>query len=240
MKSNPLIGGIWSGACHSANATDNQIFKSMIRALVPVQSSIFELEGRAPGADAMLDDIELIPGIALGDILAEELDADVPYGSIVIVRTPEAFDNVSRAAGETLGEILLSVIGRGLFPLADEDSVLYLVGLAYHRAAQNPELAKLGLVPEAFRAGLNGVLAQYWSLPDTAVDIFTAEPRADVLPMQLHDLKGRGTVALSLAAMTSFDAPPTFSQWTMRLKTLAGRPQNRRVAPASPGNVKIS
>ncbi|MAM24632.1 MAG: hypothetical protein CML55_04505 [Rhodobacteraceae bacterium] len=240
MQSNSLISGIWKGACRPANAADNQIFKSMIRALVPVQSSIFELDGRSSGADAMLEDIELIPGVALGDILAEELDADVPFGSVVIIRSAEAFTDVSHAVGEALGEILLSVIGRGLFPLADEDNVLYLVGLAYHRAAQSPKLARLGLVPDAFRAGLSGVLAQYWSLPETTTDIFAAGPSAEVLPMQLSELQGRGTAGLSLAAMTSFDAPPTFCQWTLRLKTLAARRQGRRSAPVPHGNVGIS
>jgi len=240
MQENSIVGGIWKGACRSARTVDNQSFKSIFQALIPVPMSVFELDGWSIDPTAVLEDVELIPGISLGDILAEELSADVSFGSLVIIRNQTSLPDLSRAVGVAVGEVLLSVIERGVFPLADEDHVLFVVGRAYHQAAQSPELAQLGLVPESFRAGLSAVLAQYWSLVSDGVDIFSHDLCPSILPIQVRDCAGSNSVGPSLAAMTDFETKPTFNQWTLRLEALVGRRREHYARPVLDGNVGIS
>lgn len=225
MQVNSLIGGIWKGACHIDSSADGRHFNMLIRALIPVQASVFEMQDWAGHPVAMPDCIEPIPGICLGDILAEELDADVPFGSLVVIRKRDNFLNISQAAGALVGEVLIGIIGRGLFPLMDEDSVLHTLGQAYHQAADADELLKLGLEPAAFRAGLNTVLAQYWGRPADSVSIFSTE---------------RTDAQLSLQALTGSDARLTLNQWTLALKALVEGRSVERTNEGQRGNVRIS
>jgi hypothetical protein len=235
-----VIGGIWKGACYSGNAADNQLLKTWIRALVPVQTSIFEMHGWSFDPAAMPEDVEPFPGICLGDILAEELDADVPYGSIVVIRSQNAFPNLSQAAGRLVGEILLRVVGRGLFPLIDEDGLLYALGLAYYRAASAKELVQLGLEPSAFQAGLNAVLTKYWAQPCEDGGLFSYGLTPKNQPVQRREFIRRNMATPSLAALNDFDVRPTLNQWTLKLKMLIGGDPGRITQPPLHGNVGIA
>tara|TARA_R110002049_G_scaffold29972_2_gene101938 strand:+ start:29487 stop:30209 length:723 start_codon:yes stop_codon:yes gene_type:complete len=240
MREKFLIGGIWKGACHSGSAVDGKLFKTLIRALIPVQTAIFEMQGWGGDPAAMPEDIEPIPGICLGDILAEELDADVPYGALVVIRNQNALPNISHSVGALVGEALLRVIGRGMFPLADEDSVLYALGLAYYRVAQAEELVQLGLEPAAFRAGLNAVLARYWAQPSEGMCLFSSDVMLKSLPVLRREFFRSDIVTPSLAALTDFDAASTLNQWTLKLKGLIGGAPGQAIRPAQCGNVGIA
>lgn len=235
-----VIGGIWKGACCSGDAVDNQLLKTWIRALVPVHTSIFEMQGWSFDPAAMPEDVEPFPGICLGDILAEELDADVPYGSLVVIRSQNAFPNLSKAAGTLVGEILLRVVGRGLFPLIDEDSLLYALGLAYYRAASADELVQLGLEPSAFRAGLSAVLTKYWAQPGEDMCLFSTGLTSRSLPVQRRAFIRSDMATPSLAALNDFDTSPTLNQWTLKLKMLVGGDPARIAQPPLHGNVGIA
>ncbi|MEM5542496.1 hypothetical protein WNY61_07075 [Sulfitobacter sp. AS92] len=226
MQVNSLIGGIWKGACHMDSSADGRHFNMLIRALIPVQASVFEMQDWAGHPVAMPDCIEPIPGICLGDILAEELDAEVPYGSLVVIRKSDNFTNISQAAGALVGEVLIGIIGRGLFPMMDEDSVLHALGQAYYQAAEADELLKLGLEPAAFRMGLSAVLGQYWGRPVDSHSFFATEQA--------------GGAQLSLRALTGTESPVTLNQWTLRLKALVEGHSARRAFEGQRGNVRIS
>lgn len=235
MQDNSILSAIWAGALRPDSAVDARLFKALMGALVPVQTSIFEQDGWDRKPTAMPEDIEPMPGISLGDILAEELNADISYGSLVLIRNPDEFQDTSHAAGTVVGGILLSVIGRGMFPLADEDNVLYALGMAYYQAAQADELVQLGLDVEAFRSGLNAVLARYWGQPCLKNCLFFPPTTARILPM-----KRRGMATPSLAALTSFEVRPTLNQWTLRLKSVVADLPERTARRALRGNVGIS
>ena len=225
MQVNSLIGGIWKGACHIDSSADGRHFNMLIRALIPVHASVFEMQDWVGHPVAMPDCIEPIPGICLGDILAEELDADVPFGSLVVIRKNDSFQNISQAAGALVGEVLIGIIGRGLFPLMDEDSVLHTLGQAYYHAAEADELLKLGLEPAAFRAGLNAVLAQYWGRPVDSMPVFSTE---------------RSETQSCLQALNGSDARLTLNQWTLALKALVEGRNATRADEGHRGNVRIS
>ncbi len=225
MQVNSLIGGIWKGACHKDSSADGRHFNMLIRALIPVQASVFEMQDWTGHPVAMPDCIEPIPGICLGDILAEELDADVPFGSLVVIRKSDNFQNISQAAGALVGEVLIGIIGRGLFPLMDEDSVLHSLGQAYYHAAEADDLLRLGLEPAAFRAGLNAVLAQYWGRPVDSMPVFSSDC---------------GVTQPSLQALTGGATHLTLNQWTLALKALVNGSPAEPVHEGQRGNVRIS
>ncbi|GAA6209915.1 hypothetical protein NBRC116601_32080 [Cognatishimia sp. WU-CL00825] len=58
---------------------------------------------------AMMESAEVLPGISLGDVLAEELGLDVPYGALVLVQ-PQGFSDAKDYSGNRLGELLGNVI----------------------------------------------------------------------------------------------------------------------------------
>ncbi|MGJ8544655.1 MAG: hypothetical protein ACSHWZ_04360 [Sulfitobacter sp.] len=205
-----------------------------------MKTAIFEMQGWGADPAAMPEDIEPIPGICLGDILAEELDADVPYGALVVIRNQNALPNISYAAGALVGEALLRVIGRGMFPLADEDSVLYALGLAYYRAAQADELVQLGLEAASFRAGLNAVLARYWALPSEAMCLFSNDATLRNLPVLKRAELRRDMVTPSFAALTDYEAGATLNQWTLKLKSLIGGQAPQVARPEQCGNVGMA
>ncbi|WP_175498596.1 hypothetical protein [Sulfitobacter marinus] len=188
----------------------------------------------------MPEDVEPFPGICLGDILAEELDADVPYGSLVVIRSKDAFPNLSKAAGTLVGEILLRVVGRGLFPLIDEDGLLYALGLSYYRAASADELVRLGMDPIAFRAGLSAVFTKYWAHPCEDICFFSSAVSPKNLPAQRREFIRRNMATPSLAALNDFDVMPTLNQWTLKLKMLVGGDPGRMSQPPLHGNVGIA
>lgn len=226
MQASSLIDGIWMGACRTGSSADGWCFNMLIRALIPVQASVFEMQDWAGHPVAMAEFIEPIPGFSLGDILAKELDADVPYGSLVVIRKSEDFTNISQSAGALVGEVLIGVIGRGLFPMMDEDNVLHVLGQSYYHAAEAEGLIKLGLEPAAFRMGLSAVLGQHWGRPADSQSVFAAE-------------QGDGA-QLSLRALTGTETPVTLNQWTLRLKALVEGRSARRAHEDQRGNVRIS
>ena len=150
----------------------------------------------------------------------------MPYGSLVVIRKSDNFTNISQAAGALVGEVLIGIIGRGLFPMMDEDSVLHALGQAYYQAAEADELLKLGLEPAAFRMGLSAVLGQYWGRPVDSNSFFATEQA--------------GGAQLSLRALTGTESPVTLNQWTLRLKALVEGHSARRAFEGQRGNVRIS
>ncbi len=66
-------------------------------------------KGDLPQPIAMMESAEVLPGTSLGDVLAEELGLDVPYGALVLVQ-PQGFAAAKDYSGNRLGELLGNVI----------------------------------------------------------------------------------------------------------------------------------
>ncbi|SHF49717.1 hypothetical protein SAMN05444339_10710 [Loktanella atrilutea] len=239
MQEEKLTQSIWKGACCVDRADDCNQLKLLIKTLVPVETSVFQIQGWSGHPSVMADDIECIPGITLGDVLAEELDACVPYGSLVIIRNENAFSDISHAVGTIVGEMLLHVVCRGVFPLAEEDSVLHTLGMAYCKAVQADAITQLGLDPAAFRAGLTAVLAKYWGHPADADDFFLDTPVANLCEQgREHSVVNK--MAQSLAALMKFDSKLMLNQCTLRLKLLVNDGLDYVSQSTVRGNVGIS
>jgi hypothetical protein len=116
----------------------------------------------------------LLPDLPLGDVLAEELSLDVPYGSLVVIsdsallRHQVMDDELSYDLGVLVAEGLVGIIRSGAFPVAQETNALYCMALSYHSMIGSAGFAHLGLLPAWFRVGLAAGLCTYWAGARTA------------------------------------------------------------------------
>lgn len=61
---------------------------------------------------AFMETSEVMEGVILGDVLAEELEIEVPYGAMILVEPKGFFDNKTlsgSALGQILGLILMDI-----------------------------------------------------------------------------------------------------------------------------------
>lgn len=171
MQSSNLLEAIWRGDVACAGDSDTGArFGRLLDALVPMRR-IGLLRGDRAGGQILPEQTELLPALALGDVIEEELSVATPHGALVVIldqatMRPGAGDAArSQLAGRLVGELLIDAVQRGAFPAEQETNALYLLAQGYDALARSPELARLGLVPAPFRAGLAAVLASLWTGP---------------------------------------------------------------------------
>lgn len=160
---------IWQGAVKPADGVGAARLRRLLRAMLPMRIVCLTA---ATGIDRVLvlpDELEVMPALPLGDVVAEELPLDVPYGALLMICdedaiTPPLSDaELSFDVGLAVGHTLLTVLRRGVFPLERENEALYVMACAFDRLARSPGLERMGLVAEEFSAGLADPLGAYWS-----------------------------------------------------------------------------
>ncbi|MGC9370093.1 MAG: hypothetical protein ACP5DX_11195 [Paracoccaceae bacterium] len=141
----------------------------LLKALLPLRTVHLTAKTGIDRVCIIPDETELMPALPLGDVLVEELELDVPYGTMVVITEaeqqpiPMSDEDISYNLGIVVGNTLLGVISRGVFPLHRESTALYVMGCSYHNMANGSGLQHLGLKPSQFRAGLAGALGAFWS-----------------------------------------------------------------------------
>lgn len=169
MQGTELLHLIWQGAVAPAKISGSTRLERFLAALMPVKFIHLEVEERMFRTRVLLDEIEMMPALSLGDVLVEELDIDVPTGALVVITPASALrwgigdSELSYQAGVVVGEALIEVAQRGLFPLNRETDALFLMACSYHWMADSAEFRRLGLVTDRFRAGLAAAVGTHWS-----------------------------------------------------------------------------
>ena len=141
----------------------------LLKGLLPLHTVHLTAKSGVDRVCIIPDETELMPALPLGDVLVEELGIDVPYGTMVVITEaeqqlmPMSDEDISYNLGLVVGNTLLGVISRGIFPLHCESTALYVMGCSYHNMASGSGLQHLGLKPSQFRAGLAGSLGAFWS-----------------------------------------------------------------------------
>lgn len=158
---------VWQGAFAPSRSPATTKAQDLLHRLLPVSTIMLEASHGIERTLVLGDETELMPALPLGDVLAEELDIDVPYGSLVVIQAAGAWDAapeaVSYRIGSVVGEALVGVVERGGFALDVETRALFAMAASYARLAEGTEFRHLGLSPERFRAGLGASLGAYWS-----------------------------------------------------------------------------
>ncbi len=98
MPDRKLLEQIWDGAVAVADPGARGPVAQAIAARLPVATVVLTIRGGAAGPRILPESHELMPDLALGDVLAEELDVHVPYGAFVVLEGSEF------SKGDTLGE----------------------------------------------------------------------------------------------------------------------------------------
>jgi hypothetical protein len=120
-----LLGLIWNGVLkQNSEAEPTQLFS--------VMKTLFDVEVIAlVSTDDVLDPVaypetlELMEGVALGDVLAQEFSIEVPPGAIILIEPDRTYDEKftdSKQLGQVLGSILA-----GLIESLEEDAHSVLV-----------------------------------------------------------------------------------------------------------------
>ena len=164
-----ILEMIWQQAVQPMTAPESARLKPLLDALLPMP--VVALKTGVGDARVLVlpDETELMPALPLGDVIAEEMALDVPYGALVVTCDAEAvslpldYAALSFDLGNALGQTLLCVLRRGVFPLEHENEALYTMACAYDRMAQSAAMQALGLIGWEFSRGLALALGGYWS-----------------------------------------------------------------------------
>ncbi|MAY89027.1 MAG: hypothetical protein CML02_20175 [Pseudooceanicola sp.] len=160
---------IWTGAFKALPASETVRLRRVLGAMVPVRPVFLAASSGVDRIEVLPDELELMPALPLGDVIVEELGIDVPYGALLVAcdtdTLPDMADpeSLSFDLGLAIGQILLIVLRRGVFPLERENEALYIMACAFDRMARSSALCNMGLLPDGFSRGLVTALAGYWT-----------------------------------------------------------------------------
>ena len=186
IRTESVLRCIWQGDVRPGDCTSARGFARAFQEIVQVRPLPLRLAGEGTPL-VMAEDAELMPGLLLGDVLAEELGLDVPYGTLVLL-LPEAGPcaagrtGLSRALGMAVAEALLLAVMRSGLPVDRQTDALYLCAHAAARITATATLHRRGVDRPAFGLGLAAGLAAFWrGGPASPIDEAALFARPDFL-----------------------------------------------------------
>lgn len=224
-----LLELVWRGAITSSVGQRAQRLERLLGELLPVRAICLTASVELGETRVMTDETELEPALSLGDVLAEELSLEVPYGTLVVIESARGrgkaddLGALSERLGEIVGEVLLGVIRRGVFSFEGEAAALFAMGSSYHRLAQARPLRDLGLEPERFSTGLARAVVQYWARAEflegiAGADLFESPVLRNHLRQGDPNLVGFDP-AYARATLMRFDGGPFgYEKWLALVK----------------------
>lgn len=232
MRTEEVLRSIWQGDVRPGDGTAARGFARSFEDIV--QTRVLPLRIAGPETPVvMAEDAELMPALPLGDVLAEELGLDVPYGTLVVL-LPETGPcapggtGLSRALGMAVAEALLLAVVQGGLPVERQTDALYICAHAAARLAATAALHRRGVDRPAFGLGLAAGLSGFWHggplAPGDAAAIF-ARPDflwSSELAAHLHRLDPGFTcpdpTAISADLLRVSDAPTGVPLWISRVE----------------------
>ena len=141
---------LWTGAAGLPRRERTRAFDAALDVLCPVRRQVIELTCPEGHGQVLVDDTEVMPMISLGDVVAEEFDLTLPYGTLLLfVPREELVDDApaerrAAAIGRACGQIISETLHRGAFPLDRETRIAGTLTAAYLERARS---IPLGGVP---------------------------------------------------------------------------------------------
>lgn len=149
----PVVA-VWNGGVGVARSAQAVLFDTLLSQILPLDVRLFRIDARFPQPAALTDDTVVFAGVGIGDLLAEEIDVSVPYGTIVLIRHETAFRNLSFELGAAVAEILGAVMDRAFTPTPAEAEVFATLAQNCLGAAGDLAEWEDRLSPRIFRDGL--------------------------------------------------------------------------------------
>lgn len=167
MRTENLLRLIWQGDVRAAADAKAHGFARAFQDIVQARMLVLSCGGGVTRPVVMAEDVELMPALPLGDVLAEELGLDVPYGTLVVMlpETGPCTDRThgaSRALGLATADALLYGILHGALPMERQTDAIYVAAHSALRMAGAPAQHRRGVDQRAFGLGLAAGLAQFW------------------------------------------------------------------------------
>ena len=123
MVRNELLTRIWSGEVGVRSGVDRSPLAILLDGILTVPTVSLVVSSGIDRPMAFADSTELLPGLQLGDVLAEELGFDIPINSVILLEPEHAVKTDALSAtdlGRDLGRVLTSVANGSLNPRMEE------------------------------------------------------------------------------------------------------------------------
>lgn len=194
MGTKKTLHKVWDGDLSPLQGYGKIRVERLLGAFLPLQTIYLTCTSDLGVIQVIPESLELMPGLPAGDVIAEELDIDVPYGAMIIVDGDKtgcrdiSDSTLSAKVGSIVGETLVSGVARGNFSLKHETDALYQSACSFHKLAGSEQSQNMGLDAEAFRRGLALALGRYWSgrLPNGAGALFLGRQLIDSPEVRLY------------------------------------------------------
>lgn len=105
MDYDALLAQIWGGAIGHDPAVDPSGLAALLTSMISVPLVVLHSDADIDRPYAFMETSEVMDGVILGDVLAEELELEVPYGAMILVE-PRGFFDGQALSGNTFGELL--------------------------------------------------------------------------------------------------------------------------------------
>ena len=111
MDYDGLLAQIWGGAIELDAGAEPSGLVALLSSMMSVPLVVLSTDTELDRPYAFMEMTEVMDGVILGDVLAEELELEVPYGAMILVE-PKGFFEKSMsggALGQILGLVLMDV-----------------------------------------------------------------------------------------------------------------------------------
>ena len=169
MRNEMLLESIWQGEIVTTQTKMCKEVSRLLSVMLPLQTVCLSAKSGVKRSCIISDNLEIMPALPLGDVLAEELSTEVPFGSLIVILKeqnltgPLKKSEISFQLGLLVGDALLDIIGSGTFPLHCEAEALEVMENSYYHFIESDEYWRRDICPRQFRAGLTQSLNEYWN-----------------------------------------------------------------------------
>lgn len=161
MLGKQVLSLIWDNEVALADQEIHATFAHLFTRILPVRHVTLVTTYSSDIPVAMSDGVELAAGIALGDVLAEELPLDLPYDSLVLFLPREA-RGTSHLLGGAVAESLLLTLTLCALPIERETDALYTLAQAATLRAGELAATDASIDMHAFCRGMADSLSRHW------------------------------------------------------------------------------
>lgn len=226
-----VLHQLWTGVAGLPRPEETRAFDAAMDALCPARRQLVGLACPAGGGRVLLDDTEVMPMISLGDVIADEFDLSLPYGTLLVfVPREELMDDApaerrAAAIGRACGQILSETVHRGAFPLDREARIAGALAAACLERARTLPLGGASAF-RAFEAALARAMRDVADVPAPG-----EAPRPGAAGLA-------GPLGACLARLGRGAQAPDFDAWVEAIHAAScgaqGAPGARAAAPPSP------
>lgn len=215
---NDVLSVLWSGGASAVGDGEAGTFAQLLRALSPVRAMLVATEGGALEERVLLDDMEIMPSLSIGDIMAEELNLQVPYGTVIAFVPEAAMQDCAppsvrgESLGKLLGQIILEAVNRGSFPMESEIGMIFRLAATAVSTAVHLETRTGQISSSAFECAVAATLHR---------GLAGHESREKNLTLAaVRDLYAPGAVTTTGPPLMSF-FPMSFDNWIASISPVA-------------------